>query len=115
MPVGPPGWTHQMCQEHECEFVLMAWALASAEAGFVAWVGPKVFRGGEGSASVSPHLLLVLPGGGFWGGGGGESGGGVGFGLWWGGGGSGGGGRWERGGWGGVCLWLGEGRGMIEG
>src|SRR5258708_33017129 len=78
--------------EHECEFVLMVWVLASAEGGFVAWIGPKLLRHVEGFASFHPHLSLLLPGGGIWGVGG-----------------------WEMEGWGGACPWLGEGQGMIEG
>src|SRR5258707_10601123 len=69
MPIGPPGWTRRMCQEHKCEFVSMAQALASAEAGFVAWIGPKLLRCIEGSASFHPHLLLLLLGGDLGGGG----------------------------------------------
>src|SRR5258707_14264245 len=86
MPVGPPGWTCRMHWEHECEFVLMAWELASVEAGFVAWVGPKVLKGIEGVVSFYPHFLVLLPGGEFWGGGVGEWGGGGGVALGWGGG-----------------------------
>src|SRR5258708_1409633 len=89
MPIGPPGWTHRMCQEHKCKFVSMAQVPASAEVGFVAWIGPKLLRHVEGSASFHPHLLLLLLGGGIWGVGG-----------------------WEKEGWGGACPWLGEGRGM---
>src|SRR6266436_16419 len=92
MPIGPPGWTCQMCQEHECKFVSMVRALASAEAGFVVWLGPKLLRHVEGSASFHLHLSLLLPGGGF--GGGGVGKGKVG---------------------GGVCLGGGGGWGMIEG
>ena len=54
-----------MHQEHKCEFVSMVWALASAEAGFVAWIGPKLLRHVEGFASFCPHLSLLLPGGEF--------------------------------------------------
>src|SRR5258708_38194596 len=87
MPVGPPGWTRRMCQEHECEFVSMVQALASAEAGFVAWLGPKLLRHIEGSASFRLHLSLLLPGGDFGGWGVGKRWLGVAFALGWGGGG----------------------------
>src|SRR5258708_34905981 len=92
MPVGPPGWIHRMHQEHGCKFVSMAQVLASAEAGFVAWIGPKLLRCIEGFASFHPHLSLLLLGGGIWGVGG-----------------------WEVEGWGGACPWVGVGQGMIEG
>src|SRR5258708_2385135 len=65
MPVGPTGWTHRMHREHKCKFVLMAWVLVSAEAGFVAWLGPKLLRHVEGSALFRPHLSLLLLGGEF--------------------------------------------------
>ena len=43
----------------------MAQVLASAEVGFVAWLGPKLLRHVEGSASFHLHLSLLLPGGEF--------------------------------------------------
>src|SRR5258708_16375237 len=92
MPIGPPGWTCRMHQEHECEFVSMAQVLASVEVGFVVWIGPKSLRHIEGFASFCLHLSLLLPGGGIWGVGG-----------------------WEMEGWGGACPWLGGRQGMLEG
>src|SRR5258708_3071762 len=100
-----------MCQEHRCEFVLVAQGLAPAEVGSGPWIGPMLPRCIEGVAPFCPHLLLLLVGGDFggwrvgsWGGvvgcvgggGGGGGGGGVGGG---GGGGGGGLGCWV--GWGG--------------
>src|SRR5258708_7155515 len=65
MPVGPPGWTHQMHQEHECEFVSMARALASAEVGFVGWFGVKLLRGVEGFVYFFLGLSRLVGGGEF--------------------------------------------------
>jgi len=70
--------------EHECEFVLMVQALASVEVGFVVWIGPKLLRHIEGSASFCLHLSLLLPGGEFGGWGVGKRRVGVVFALGWG-------------------------------
>src|SRR5258708_6185942 len=92
-----------MHQEHECKFVLMAWVLASAEVGFVAWIGPKLLRGVEGFAYFHLHFWLLWRGGNLGGGGLGNGGLGGGLPLVGGGGGEGrrvrglgGGGGWGR-------------------
>src|SRR5258708_1036783 len=111
MPAGPLGWIHQMHWEPGCEFESVAQELAPVELGSGLWIGPTLPRHVGDVAPFRPHLsLLLLPGGefGVWGVGGGR---GV-LALGWGGGVGGGGGG---GGAGGACLWVGEGRGMLEG
>src|SRR5258708_40180739 len=77
--------------EQECKFVWMVQALAYAEVGFVAWLGQKLLRCVEGSASFHPHLSLLLPRGEFGGWGVGKRRVGVVFALGWG-----RGGEWEK-------------------
>src|SRR5260221_14746555 len=87
MLTGPPGWSHQMHQEHRCKFALTVQGLASAEADSGAWIDLTLPRHVGGVAPFCLHLLLLLPlgGGGFGGmcggfpldGGGGGDGGGL--------------------------------------
>src|SRR5258708_7907024 len=45
MPIGPPGWTRQMCKEHECKFVSMVQMLAPAPSTQTCTRAPDTFDG----------------------------------------------------------------------
>src|SRR5258707_8111877 len=82
-----------MCWEHKCKFVCVDGTGASVCGGrFCGMAWPKVIKAHRRFCIISSAFVAAAAGGGIWGVGG-----------------------WEKEGWGGVCPWLGEGRGMIEG